>query len=105
MKLVAVTTKSGKNFTVGMQPVHDPTLTVEKITYHREGNIYNKGYQTGVPGYSIAMVDNPVRRLIPEHEVSEVWIDTTKEDKKKKPEETPEMEAFLAETEDEQDGA
>ena len=100
MIIVAISTKSGKNYTVGQNPAHLDEVIVEKIMYHREGNLYNKGFQIGVPAYSVAMEGSKLRRLIPEHEVAEVWIDITK---KKKDDETPDMENFLTETTDNQE--
>jgi len=107
MKLVAITTKSGKNYTIGTAPVHlNDEQVVEKIIYHRAANLYNKGFQTGEPGYSIAITGSTIRHLVPEHEVAEIWVDIA-QDKKKKQEddEAPEMENFLADTEEDQDAA
>lgn len=56
-------------------------LTVDKITYHRAGTLYNKGFQTNEAGYSVAFVDSKIRHLIPEREVIQVSVDITKEKK------------------------
>jgi len=105
MKLVAITTKSGKNYTIGHNPDHlADDLIIESITFHRPGKLYNGGFQTSQPGYSVAVVDNAVRRLVPEHEVAEVWVDINPAKKKKQDGEVPEMENFLAETTDDEGG-
>lgn len=83
-KIIAVTTKSGKNYTVGHVPAHLEGMTVENITFHRPEKVYNGGFQTSLAGYSVAMVDDFVRRLIPEHEIAEVWVDTSDLQSKKK---------------------
>ena len=99
MKIVGLTTKQGKHFAVGFSPEHlGENMVVENIIYNRAGNLYNKGFQTNEPGYTIAIVDSPVRRIVPEREASEVLIDVTPT-KKKNDEETPAMENFLTETE------
>jgi hypothetical protein len=105
MVIVAVTTKSGKNYTVGHSPVHlDDALVVDKILFHRSGNLYNKGFEVEGPCYSVAMVDSDVRRLVPMHEASEVCVDTKSFRKKKKDDdEAPEDMAFLTETPDDQE--
>ena len=99
MKIVGLSTKQGKHFAVGFSPEHlGPEIVVESIIYNRPCNVYNKGFQTSEPGYAITIVDSPVRRLVPEREVSEVLIDVTPI-KKKGDEVTPAMENFLTETE------
>jgi len=95
-KIVAVTTKCGKNYTVGHVPAHLEGVTVESITFHRPEKVYNGGFQTSQPGYSVAMVDDLVRRLIPEHEVAEIWVDTSDLQNKKKKSDDESPADFLA---------
>lgn len=101
MKIVGLSTKQGKHFAVGHNPEHLTGAVVESIIYNRPANLYNKGFQTSEPGYTVAIVNSSVRRQIPEREVSEVLVDITDTNKKKKDDEAPAMETFLAETTEE----
>lgn len=99
MKIAAITTKQNKNYSVGHSPEHlDNGIVVEEIKYNRPQNIYNSGFQTGVPGYTITIAGSPVRRLVPEGEVAEILVDTTPT--KKKGDEAPQLETFLADEEE-----
>lgn len=50
---------------------------VEKITFNRLA--YNKGYQMEGPSYTIYLVGSTVRRVIPASEVTEIAVETAKE--------------------------
>ena len=101
MKIVGITTKQNKNFSVGNSPEHlDDAIVVDRIVYKRTCNLYNSGFQTGEPGYVVYITDSPVTRLVPEREVTEVLVDTTNAKKDDQNGETPAMEAFLTDAED-----
>jgi hypothetical protein len=54
---------------------------IKEIVYKRQGNLYNSGFQTGVPGYVVKLVDMPNRViLVPEHAVVEVYVDKMEEE-------------------------
>jgi len=49
---------------------------IKEIVYKRQGNLYNSGFQTGVPGYVVKYIDSPNRViLVPEHAVVEIYVD------------------------------
>ena len=48
---------------------------IKEIVYKRQGNLYNSGYQTGVPGYVVKLNnDDSQIILVPEHAVIEVYV-------------------------------
>jgi hypothetical protein len=103
MNIVGILTKNG-NMVASYYFVGSPLvagendLVIEKIVYHRPGALYNKGFQTNEPGYSISFVNSNIRHIIPEREVIRIDMDITKEEKSKKSsvaDDTPR--AFLAE--------
>jgi hypothetical protein len=92
MKIVAIIMKDDTNYTVGVTPLDlegmvdadDVDARVSAIDYHRKGNLYNGGFQTGRPGYSVKIADSDIRRLVPEEEVKEIQVDIESHKKKKK---------------------
>lgn len=102
MNIVGITTRQNKNFSVGNSPEHlDDAIVVDRIVYKRHCNLYNSGFQTGEPGYVVYIVDSPITRLVPEREITEVLVDTTKTKKADQNDEAPVMETFLTDTADE----
>ena len=59
---------------------------IKEIIYKRQGNFYNSGFQSGVPGYVIKLNnDDDQVILVPEHAVIEVHVRKYTEKKTKIP--------------------
>ncbi len=105
MKIVALFMKDGTSYTVGITPsdleaiAGDDDATVKAIDFHRDGNYYNGGFQTGRPGYSVKINNSDIRRLIPEIEVKEAHINI-ESDKKDSERVIPELPDKAAQTEE-----
>lgn len=80
MKIVGITTKLGAVYNIDNGVGGN---VVEKIVYFKEvPGLYNKGYQLNESSYVVYMNDSAIRTLVPQREISEVRVDTTKEKKK-----------------------
>lgn len=92
MKIMGIIKKDGLSYMVG-EPAVVGEAFIERIVYKREGNLFNSGLTNNEAAYVVYITDNPVARIVPEREVSEIYFDTTKEGKKNKTsaaaEETP----------------
>lgn len=85
MKIVAIFMNDGTGYVVGSTPEDlvdaDIDTSVVAIDFHRDGTYYNKGFQTGKPGYSVKINNTDIRRLIPEEYVNQIHVDTEKSKK------------------------
>jgi hypothetical protein len=90
MKVAAIFMIDGTGYIVGNTPADlvdiagdDIDARVTAIDFHRTGNYYNKGFQTGRPGYSVKINNTDIRRLIPEEQVKQIYVDIEKAKSKK----------------------
>lgn len=93
MKVVAIIMKDDTDYTVGVIPADIEAAAtgidgfdgrVSKINFHREGAYYNRGFQTGEPGYSVIIADSTIERLIPLREVKRIHVDNPPKEKEEK---------------------
>jgi hypothetical protein len=99
MKIVSITTKQNKNFTIGHSPDHlDEGVVISRIVYKRPGNLFNKGFQNNESCYVVYQEGSSLGRIVPEREVTEIMVDP-EESGKKQDSEAPSVETFLGTTE------
>jgi hypothetical protein len=76
IKIAAINTNDGQLYDTEME-----NSDVKEIVYKRAGNLYNSGFQTGVPGYVIKLIGDDDRIiLVPEHAVTRICIIRQKDD-------------------------